>query len=47
VNYMTNISDNNEKLKKKLKEKPVDEMNARELLEYENSTKSEVNEKEE
>lgn len=43
---MTNISDNNEKLKK-LKEKPVDEMNARELLEYENSTKSEVNEKEE
>lgn len=44
---MTNISDNNEKLKKKLEEKPVDEMNARELLEYENSTKSEVNEKEE
>ena len=44
---MTNISDNNEKLKKKLKEKSVDEMNARELLEYENSTKSEVNEKEE
>jgi hypothetical protein len=41
------ITNNNEKLKKKLTEKPVDEMNARELLEYENSTKSEVNEKEE